>query len=337
MGAKRMVDIKNILESAEMDEVIRAIEALTSKFSTRSNYQAEHEWPVALALVGKFRADRVLNILLGNEVYYPGYKEVIAAAFGGWLIAPQSVFLREALMKHAAADYMDNAVTLTGNDDLLTLQKDVAARYIFMGAEFLVEIFDCLGGYRSFADMPSLEDMWDGLDKVAKEIITATRAIAYLHHAVNRFGRPGFQFVPSLNKAVSVFDELKQEKRGYPFKEKFVSRSLLHQRWSQNKQTLALLYAASSIKINRKTLLGLLLDGLFSYKDHSRYIQLWIGRARYVSDHIFSKMRDIELERDTRRLLGGEGPVLAFNPPKLDKDEQECFDEIFHKYINRLT
>lgn len=327
-----MIDVREILESAEMDEVIRAVDALRKRFSLRPIYQGEHEWPVALARVGRFRADVVLEILLSEEKYYPGYKEVLAAAFGGWLIVPRYAKLREALMMHAAVDFMEKAVASSGNDELLTIKKDVLDRYLFIGPEFLVEIFDCLGGYRAFADMPSFDELWGDIEYVEKTIITAERAIAYLHHAVDRFARPGFQFVPSLNKAVSVFDELKKKERGYPFKEKYVSRSLLHQRWSQNKQTLALLYAASSIQINRKTLLQLLLDGFFSYEDHGRYLHKWIGRARYVSDHIFSKMSDAELGRKTRRLLG-DGPMMAFRPPKLDEMEAASFDECFRSYI----
>ena len=327
-----MVDIKNILESAEMDDVVRAVERLRKKFPTGLVFQGDHEWPVALARSGRFRAKFVLGIINSKSEYYPGYKEIITAAFGGWLIAPQSVYLREALVKHAAVEYMDDAVALMGDDEILTVRKDIAARYLFIGPEFLVEVFDCLGGYRAFAEMPSIEELWRDLDKVEKDIVTAARALAYLHQAVNRFGRPGFQFVPSLNKAVSVFDELKNEKRGYRFKEKYVSRSLLHQRWSRNKETLALLYAASSIQINRKTLLQLLLEGFFSYQAHGRYFQTWVGRARYVSEHIFSKMRDAELGQITRRLLG-DGPALAFNPPKLEKVEQESFDAAFASYI----
>lgn len=328
-----MIDVREILDSAEMDEVIRAVDALRRRFSLRPLYQEEHEWPVALVRVGRFRADVVLKILLNEEKYYPGYKEVLAAAFGGWLIAPHHLKLRESLMMHAAVEYMEKAVALSGNDDLLAIKNDIAARYLFIGPEFLIEIFDCLGGYRAFADMPSYDVLWDELDHVEKIIITASRAIAYLHHAIDRFAKPGFQFVPSLNKAVSVFDELKRN-GSYPFKQKYVSRSLLHQRWSQNKQTLALLYAASSIQINRKSLLRLLLDGFFSYEDHGRYLHAWIGRARYVSDHIFAKMGDVELERKTRRLLG-DGPVVTFKPPKLDEPEVASFDECFRNYIKQ--
>lgn len=327
-----MVEIHAILESDEMHDVVTAIEALRRKFSTFSS-PADRAWPVALSLAGRYRANQVIKILLDSEVYYPGYKEVIAAAFGGWLLAPRASVLRRGLMIQAAIDFMDRAEASTGWDTALTLQKDIASRYIITGTDFLIEVYDCLGGYQAFSEAPSFDELWDGIDVVERPINTAARALAYLHHAINHCDRAGQQFCPSLNKAIAVLDELKNPKRRYPYKEKYVSRSLLHQRWSQNKSTLALLYAASTIRVNRKTLLRLILDGFFSYRDHADYLHLWIGRARYVATHIFARMEDYELQRETNQLLGA-GETIVFQPPKLDEAEVESINLNFRININ---
>ncbi len=327
-----MVEIREILESKEMIAVIEAIEALKHKYTPKS-YEVDRPWPVALALTGKYQADVVLKLLLDDKVYYTGYKEVLAASFGGWLVAPHYPKLREGLMVQAALSHMDKAEATAGlADTLLTLERDIAARYLFTGTDFLTEIYDCLGGYQAFSIGVSLDEVEEALGSVEKDINTAARAIAFLHHGVDRFGRPGFDFLPSLNKAVSVLDELKASKPVYPYKDKYVSRSLLHQRWSQNKQTLALMYAASTIRINRKTLLQLILGGFFSYNDHSTYLELWVGRARYVSEHIFSRMADPQLKRQSYRVLG-EGKVIDFAPPKLDRQEEESFRKAFRNHI----
>ncbi|TAU29789.1 hypothetical protein ELI47_01105 [Rhizobium ruizarguesonis] len=334
-----MANLDEILESKEMADVVRAIEALKQKYgpstSPKGDLQSaakEHLWPVALTLVGTYKADVVLRILLDDNAYYPGYKSILAAGFGGWLIAPRSKKIREALAIQAAAAHINNAEVQAGFDEPFTVRKDVAARYLFIGTEFMVEIYDCFGGSQALADAPSFEELWDAFESVEKTINTAARAIAYLHHAADRFGKPGFPFVPSLNKAVQVLDQLKDKNPTYPYKEKFVSRSLLHQRWSQNKQTLALLYAASSIRINRKTLLQIILDGFLSYDDHKDYLQMWVSRARYVSTHIFDRMNDPELSSKTLRLLG-EGKAISFSPPKLDDKEAESFSVIFRNFI----
>lgn len=330
-----MVDVREILESPEMNDVLQAIDALRRKFAPQASSDGDHEWPLAITPRGRFPADLVLRILLDDGTYYPGYKDVLTAAFGGWLIAPRSHEAREWLMIHAAATFMETAAASVGSEEHLIIQKDIAARYLFIGPEFLKEVYDRLGGHQAFADVPSLDDLWDAFERIERPIFTAARAIAYLHYAVDQFGRPGIRFYPSLSKAIAVLEDIRLRIGNHSFKERYVSRSLLHERWSQNKQTLALIYAASTIQVNRKTLLRIILDGLLSYPDHGRYFRVWVGRARYVSMHIFSRMEDHELERKTDRLLG-DVKAISFKPPKLDEIERAIVKEKFDEKNKEL-
>jgi hypothetical protein len=241
----------------------------------------------------------------------------------------REAFIAQAVIAHMwAIEFQTRSKT-----DLLTIERDIATRYIFTGIDFLVEIYDCLGGYQKIAETPSYEDLWAQIEPSVKTINTAVRALAFLHHAVDRFGKAGTGFVPSLNKAVMVFDELKSPKHGYPYKEKYVSRSLLHERWSQSKPTLALLYAASTVRINRQNLLELILSGTFSYEKHGSYLDRCVRRARYITNHIFDRMSDGALSQETYRLLG-DGEVTTFAPPHLDEMEAASFQKIFRNFIN---
>jgi len=325
-----MVEVRDILESEEMRNVVEALTALRQKFSFHDHGE-ERLWPMAQVRIGPYKAEKVLQIISDKRDYYAGYKDVLAASFAGWLIVPRDREIREILMAQAVLAHMDRAELAVGVDGL-TVEKDIAARYLFTGLDFLIEIFDCLGGYQAFRSGAAFEALIIAYDPVEKPINTAVRALVYLHHAVDRFGRPGFEFTPSLNKAVVMFDALKEPKRGFDFKQKYVSRSLLHERWSKNKQTLGMLYAASTIKVNRQTLLDILLDGSFSYHKHHKHLDLWMGRARFVASHIFSRMADPDLQKRTRQLLR-EGPVMPFAPPKLSEIENKCFDEVFRNYI----
>ncbi|PVE54020.1 hypothetical protein [Rhizobium rhizogenes] len=326
-----MVDIKEVIESQEMRDVVKALDALKRRWAP--NHQVtDHVRPTVLALVGRYKAKEILQVLLDNNEYYPGYKEVLAASFGGWLIMPKERRVRETLMVHAALDHMDDSERKLGEAEL-SLKRDITARYVLTSMDFLIEIYDCMGGYQAFAQNPTLEMLWIAFERDEKVINTAVLAITFLHHAVDRFTTRGRPFVPSLNKAVLVLDELKATKPPFPYKEKYVSRSLLHQHWSQNKEILALLYAASTIRINRKTLLQLILDGLFSYNKHQPYLSLWVCRARYVSSHIFSRMGDPDLNRKTMRVIG-EGTLATFAPPKLGEIEAASFSRTFRNIIN---
>lgn len=326
-----MVNVKDVIDSKEMQDVVAAIGALKRRWAPKQQ-STDHIHPIDLALIGKYRAKEILHVLLDNQEYYPGYKEVLAASFGGWLITPRERRVREVLMVHAALDHMHDAEWKLGEAEL-SLERDITARYILTSMDFLVEIYDCLGGYRAFADNPSFEKIWEEFERDENIIGTAVLAMTFLHHAVDRFSARGRPFVPSLNKAVLALDELKATKPAFPYKEKYVSRSLLHQRWSQNKQTLALLYAASTIRINRKTLLQLILDGFFSYKNHQPYLDIWVRRARYVTTHIFARMGDPDLERKTT-LLVGDGLATVFAPRKLNGVETAAFAKAFRNMIN---
>lgn len=324
------MEVRDILQSEEMKNVVEALTALRQKFSF-NDYGEERQWPMAQVRIGPYKAEKILQIVSDERNYYAGYKDVLAASFAGWLILPRDRQIREILMAQAVLAHMDRAELAVGYDEL-TVEKDIAARYLFTGLDFLIEVFDCLGGYQAFRSGGAFDALIIAYNPVEKPINTAVRALVYLHHAVDRFGRPGFEFTPSLNKAVVMFDALKEPKRGFDFKQRYVSRSLLHERWSKNKQTLAMLYAASTIKVNRQTLLYVLLDGSFSYHEHHKYIGLWMGRARFVASHIFSRMTDPQLQKRTRQLLG-EGPAVSFAPPKLSEIENECFEEVFRSYL----
>lgn len=325
-----MVDIKDVIESKEMQDVVAALNALKQRWAPE-HQATDHVRPTVLALVGKYKATEILQVLLDSREYYPGYKEVLAASFGGWLITPRERRVREVLMVHAALDHMRDAEWKLGDAEL-SLERDITARYILTSMDFLVEIYDCLGGYQAFVQNPSFELLWITFERDEKSINTCVLAMRFLHHAIDRSSARGRPFLPSLSKAVLMLDVLKDKNPSFPYKEKYVSRSLLHQRWSQNKQTLALLYAASTIRINRKTLLQLILDGFLSYQNHQPYLDIWMRRTRYVAAHIFGRMTDTDLERKTMRLVG-DGPATAFAPAKLNDIEAASFNEIFQKII----
>lgn len=329
-----MAELHDIIKSDEMRDVIRAIEALKLKFAEPPS-SSERPWPVALSLVGRYKADEVLRLLLDEHEYYPGYKQVIAAAFAGWLLAPRAALLRKILMIEAALDHMQDAEWKASSAGPFSLDRDVASRYLLTGSEFLTEVYDCLGGYQAFFDKPSLSELSDIIDLVEKPIRTAARALAYLHHAIDSFGKAGVRFQPSLSKAVLVLDELKKPKRCYAYSNQYVSRSRLHERWSQNKSTLALFYAASTVSLGRHTLLEHILSGQLDFERVQKLLPKWVGRARYVSAHIFSRMDDTDLQAQTSRLLG-EGDIIKFSPPKLPPTETASFEYTFRNYFSQI-
>jgi len=325
-----MRNVDEILESDEMKNVVSAVEALRRKFLPASSLKELDVNPVDMAYREKFPASDVLKLLLDEELYYEGFKKVLAVGFAGWVALPDDSSYRRILVIAAALEHMKSAAKAADRGDVLTLEQDIAARYVLTGPQFLIDVYDRIGGYSAFQIVPSVHDTWVR-DSEIRAARSAAQAVCYLHHGVNRAQELGRQFAPSLNRAVAAFDALK-ERKDFPFEAHYVGRSLLHRRWSGHKETLALLYSASTIDVRQQTLLDVVLNGQFTYQSHRRYLGGWISRARYVAAYIFSRMADTKLTSDTNGVLGS-GKMTQFAPKKLREIEEVAVMEQIERYI----
>jgi hypothetical protein len=216
-------------------------------------------------------------------------------------------------------------------DSPLDLERDLIARYVFTGIDFLTDIYNEFGGYEAFTRVNNVETMSEHFTPVRKILNTSVKALTFLHYGADSYLDPILDFQPSLNRAVSIFKELKKVDYA-AFQENFVSRSLLHEHWSGTKETLALLYSASTIKVGRKSLLQVLMSLNSTHEQTSKYLQIWLGRARYVSDHIFANMADLELSVASDHVLPSIIP-LPFSPPELSSLELTILRSQFRKKL----
>ncbi|NNG74298.1 hypothetical protein HLI18_31430 [Rhizobium laguerreae] len=325
-----MVDLSDIFESEELSEVVRAVEALLARRQLPRRNPNEKTFS-ELALGKTFHAREALAIISSSDPAYPGLKAVLSAGVIGWALFPRDREMRTVLMTQAVLQHMDDAEQSVGLlDQPLTVARDIVARYALTGIDFLTEIYDQLGGYQAFARIASLDIMAELFEPHARTIDTTNRALAYLHHGADRFKDPEYDFAPSLNRAVTIFTELKIARGPNAYSKDYVSRSLLHRRWSQTKPTLALIYSASTIKVNRRTLLQVMLQGDYRYVSHVKYLDEWIGRARYVSEHIFAKMDQPELHNTTSKLLANVEP-RRFTAPQITTEEEKILNAQFRK------
>ncbi|KNY13648.1 hypothetical protein AKG11_28355 [Shinella sp. SUS2] len=327
-----MDDVQYLLDSEELKSVVAALEALRSKDS-KSQAQAKQRFR-DLVLGDEFQAADILAILASDQTYYPGLKSVLAAGLAGWLVDPDPKYnsMRFDAMCRAAMEHMDEAERKAGlSKRRWDVGRDIIARYVYTGTDFLGEIYDELGGYGAFQDASSVEVSEIVAHSEHFAINTVLRAMAYFHHGADLW-RKGETFPPSLNRAVLILSGLKGDMSD--FSEHFVSRSLLHKRWSASKGTLALIYAADSIKVKGSTLFQVIWDQEFSYDKHKKYFNRWMCRARYVSSHIFSCSTDSDLQRITDDILG-IGDSERFSPPALALNERALLERHFLKPVVR--
>jgi len=325
-----MANLPDIFMSEELNEAVKAVEALLARNQLQRK-NPDGKTFTELALGRTFHAREALAIISSSDPVYPGLKAVLSAGVVGWALFPKDREMRSVLMTQAVLQHMDDAERSVGLvDQPLTVARDIVARYLLTGIDFLTEIYDQIGGYEAFARIASLDIMAELFEPHAKTINTANRALAYLHHGADRFNDPEYDFAPSLNRAVTIFTELKIARGPEAYGKDYVSRSLLHRRWSQTKPTLALVYSASTIKVNRRTLLKVMLEGDYHYSSHVKYLDEWLGRARYVSEHIFAKMDQPELHQITSRLLANVEP-RRFSAPEITPAEEKIVSAQFRK------
>ena len=328
------VNVDDILTSEELVTVVTAVNSLLQKYNLPKKNPLQKSFS-EIALGKTFKARDALEIILSDDPTYPGFREVLASGFVGWATFPQYQPIGYALMTHAILEHMDKcerAVGLVDHD--LDLPRDIVSRYVLTGIDFLADIYDQLGGYDAFTRAYSPDSLTLSANTEDKSIKTVIHAMTYLHHGADRFIDAEYDFAPSLNRAASIFRELKKSLGPQDYSEKYVARSLLHRQWTGSKPALALQYAASSMRVKRKSFLVIMLEGSFSYSQHHTYIDEWLGRARFVSDHIFSKMESDDLGRITMRLLGEIKP-RPFKAPKITPLETAIMNAQFNKKFRR--
>ena len=235
-----------------------------------------------IALGNSFKAQQAIALLSGTGVEYPGFGEVLFAGLCAWTVAPADEAIRLSLMTQAVLDHvaaMESEASAIASDDF---EADVIARYLFVGGDFLRDVYFPLGGHAIFATAMSRPIIEDYLFGARRSIEMLAKALGLLHHAGDRFEDRSKYLAPSQNRIVTVLDALEGDAR--------VSRSAFLERWSENKATLALLYAASTIKTRGKTLLDAILSGEVNARDHMLHLPEWLPRARYVCDYVIKPL-----------------------------------------------
>jgi hypothetical protein len=346
-----MGEANDFFNSEEMKAVVAAIEALRDRYAQTVFLPPTERITFFQLLTGKFPAREVLQKLASNDAGYPGQKDVMAAAFSAWLLFPKKKEIRHNWMLHAMLLYMDQAEKKAGlYEEDWVIERDIAARYLFIGGDFLKDIFDSAGGYQAFMDLNSNETIDAVLDHNMRTIRTAARSMLYLHHGAQLFREDGVYHRPSVNLASKMFKAIRDvqaddreklvPKSGQESSSKtelapytYVARSSLHKIWKDDNGTMALIYAASCLRVTKaKSLLDVLLSAEFSHSDHGRLIRQWLGMARYAAETIFPTMGDAKLVKRASRFLDMVDPVL-FHAPKLTSQEDGLFRRNFRKYF----
>lgn len=232
----------------------------------------------------KFDAPAVIRLLLDPSPSFYGHKEATFAAFLSWVLAPDDETLRLEFIALAIKRLLAKAEEKAAELELSSpLHLDLAARYVIAGPQFIEQIYCSTSGMSLMAEhgSPAVTDIAFDLDR--SPINTINKMMVYCHHIADDPGNGQ----PSVNRTIEVVGRIPEHG--------ISSRSAIYAEWAKCKDNIALIYAASSIKRGSGSLLDDLLTGDAEYAKYTSYLPEWIGRARYVCEHILVQMPDDQL------------------------------------------
>lgn len=278
-----------------------------------------------IALGDKFDTRSAIQILFDASPSYFAHRDLLYAGLLAWVLNPSEVGLRQLSIGAAASRCMAEAESTVFNysDDLIL--SDFIIRGYILGPQFIEEIYYPLGGAQGLMDASKFY-----LDTVLVDsepaIWTLVRVLRWFHFVCANFsGREEF-FKPSVNKAVEIIEdhELGAMRDG----RKVVGRSAFIEAWANRRSSIAFIYAASTIEIGEKTLLDEILRAEFKLEVGREYLRQWVGRARYVSDFILSKMPDPSAAKENSYALRSV-TAESFDVPSLTTAEVKAVRSVF--------
>lgn len=264
------------------------LEATVRKLGSILELHAQHRKPAAqpsfnsIALGRKFKADLAAPIIAEADPGYPGIAKVLFLGFCGWVVLPSDVVPQRAFMYHAALDHIGASELQAGLLSEFHLSADILARYVLVGPDFLDDIFYALKGHLGVSvavERPTIESWLSGEHR---SIFTLVKLCQILHFAANELTDDTKYRPPSLTLTIEIMSAMRDDD--------LVERTIFYQAWKQHKSTVALLYAASTIKGGKVSLLDSILSGEIRAEQFMDQFPLWIGRARYFCDHVLSRL-----------------------------------------------
>ncbi len=280
-----------------------------------------------IALGSRFKALDAIKEISEPPDGYRSFREVLFLGICGWVTSPTDDTYGSLLMQHGVFDYLSELEGDKALRHLSPLQKDFVVRYILAGEDFLTDIFYPLGGHKALATSISREYLQDWHYAQAGSIRQLAKACGVLHFAAMDCHDPAKYHAVSQRRAVIALTSMNKGKS---------VRSTLLDRWTQNDQSLALLYAASTIKSRGETLLDAILSSEIRAKEFLPKLGEWLSRARYFCDLVLSKLGsdDDQYEVNLKPLMPFAGK--RFSPPVYSSEHESLIREAFLlKKINK--
>ncbi|WJH38903.1 hypothetical protein N7E02_18375 [Aliirhizobium terrae] len=273
-----------------------------------------------IALGANFKPREAIKALSEPPDTYHSFREVLFLGLCGWVTSPSDSSYGLLLMRHGVMDHLSELQENKALSHLSDFDADFVARYVLAGPDFLSDIFLPLGGYRALSTSISRDYLQDWYFGQTDNIRRLASACGVLHFAQTNFpDRKKYHPISQQRVAVAL-TKLNNERS---------VRSTLLKRWGDNGDSLALLYAASTIRRGDSTLLDAVLSSEVRAKQFLPLLGQWFGRARYFCDVVLAKLETEHDHYQTNLTLLEPFEPQKFRAPKFSEQHESLVRSAF--------
>ncbi|MFP7571757.1 hypothetical protein [Marivita sp. S2033] len=349
---------------------------LRSKIDIPPKHPMQAEF-AKICLGKKFNAKAALPILLDNTESNGVFKNFLFAGFCGCVVDPTDNVHSHFLMELEAKRHIVRSEGLYEiDDDEGSDGLDIIARYILTGEDFDQDIFHPLGGniavlytgseydIENFlsADTLSIQSISYYLNILRtmqdievsgdKYALSKNRVILFADKAIKirteRLKKEENQLKEELKKGrnetqrkqkkAEWVNKMAERAKKFPhFPSYLQRRSKIHEIWSRNTESLALLHAAAHVRVSQKrTLLDTILTADFDPEMSLPKLREWIGKAVYFSTTYLSQIGDAG-QSEILNLASELVEPIEFRARKLHPFEEGLVREVITKPTKSRT
>ena len=150
----------------------------------------------------------------------------------------------------------------------------------------------------------------------------------YHHHVMELYGQKRYG-KPSQNKAIELIAELgiKHGNHKAPAKSRYLKNA-----WTESRDSIALLYAASTIETDEgNTLLEKIKLAENNIENDGKYIPELLSRAQFIVDEVLSRCPETETADHNDWLLPGFTKHQIVPPPNFTEEQREIIRRRFSR------
>lgn len=282
----------------------------------------------------RFDVAHVLRLLLSLERGFLGQKQILFAALGAWIVAPQDNKLRQTAIIRAVRQKLVRIETIgvakAGTGSVIAAVRERLTKSDI--ALFHDEVYFPIGGLKTLTGAHSRADFLAFFRNSTQKVETALEiAEVYHFHSLNLSARDRYR-PASLNAAAPLVIELNAKIK----REGGSAIDNIKKQWRTNRSSIALAYAAASMRFSTASsysdLLHVIQSGDKALKSPSDVLPKLIGRARFIEETVLSKTYQNKGEGTDFSVFGVE--AIPFKLRRFGEGEQAKISRAFARYAN---